>query len=193
MKSIRTPFRTAGKSLICTTLMVSGTALIMAACSSAPPLPKQYSQDRLPQAVLVPSGNTVALETRATGILNYECKPTATGPYGWVLMSPQANLLDRTGKDVVAYSGPPATFKHVDGSSVVGTQIAVAPNGEYTLPLQLSRAEPSMGTGALQGITFIQRVNTKGGVEKTKPCAALNNGEKLTLPYQADYIFWRQG
>ncbi len=193
MKSTNTKFRTAGKSLLCTTLMASGTALIMAACSSAPPLPKQYSQDRLPQAVLVPSGNTVALETRATGILHYECKPTATGPYGWVLMSPEANLLDRTGKDVVAYSGPPATFKHVDGSSVVGTQIAVAPNGEYTLPLQLSRAEPSMGTGALQGITFIQRVNTKGGVEKTKPCAALNNGEKLTLPYQADYIFWRQG
>lgn len=192
MRSINTQARTAGKSLLCTTLMVGGTALIMAACSSAPPLPKVYTQDRLPQAVMVPAGNTVALETRATGILNYECKPTATGPYGWVLVSPQANLLDRTGKDVVAYSGPPATFKHVDGSSVIGTQIAVAPNGEYTLPLQLSTAQ-SMGSGALQGISYIQRVNTKGGIEKTKPCAALNTGEKLTLPYQADYIFWRQG
>lgn len=193
MKSTNTKFRTAGKSLLCTTLMAGGTALIMAACSSAPPLPKLYSQDRLPQAVMVPAGHQVVLETRATGILNYECKPTATGPYGWVLVSPQANLLDRTGKDVVAYSGPPATWKHMDGSSVVGTQVAVAPNGEFTLPLQLARAEPSMGTGALQNISFIQRVNTKGGVEKTKPCAALNTGEKLTLPYQADYIFWRQG
>ncbi|MDP3310539.1 MAG: DUF3455 domain-containing protein [Polaromonas sp.] len=193
MRSTHTHVRTAGKSLLGTTLLVTGTALIMAACSSAPPLPKVYSQDRLPQAVMVPSGHTVALETRATGILNYECKPTATGPYGWVLVSPQANLLDRTGKDVVAYSGPPATFKHIDGSSVIGTQISVASNGEYTLPLQLSRAQPSMGTGALQGVTFVQRINTKGGVEKTRSCAALNNGEKLTLPYQADYIFWRQG
>lgn len=193
MKSTNTHFRTAGKSLLCTTLMVSGTALIMAACSSAPPLPKVYSQDRLPQAVMVPAGHQVVLETRATGILNYECKPTATGPYGWVLVSPQANLLDRTGKDVVAYSGPPATWKHIDGSSIVGTQVAVASNGEFTLPLQLARAEPSMGTGALQNISFIQRINTKGGVEKAKPCAAVNTGEKLTLPYQADYIFWRQG
>lgn len=193
MRSTNTHVRTAGKSLLGTTLLVTGTALIMAACSSAPPLPKVYSQDRLPQAVMVPAGHTVALETRATGILNYECKPTATGPYAWVLVSPQANLLDRTGKDVVAYSGPPATFKHIDGSSVIGTQISVAPNGEYTLPLQLSRAQPSMGTGALQGVTFVQRINTKGGVEKTRSCAALNNGEKLTLPYQADYIFWRQG
>ena len=187
MTNIRTPCRTR------TALMVSAGALMLAACSSAPPLPKQYSQDQLPQAVMVPAGHSVALETRATGVLNYECKPTATGPYGWVLVSPAANLLDRTGKEVVTYSGPPATFKHMDGSSVVGSQIAVAPNGEYTLPLQLSRAEPSMGSGALQGISYIQRVNTKGGIEKTKPCAALNTGEKLTLPYQADYIFWRQG
>lgn len=193
MKSIQTPDRAASRKLRCTALLASGAALLLAACSSAPPLPKVYSQDKLPQAVMVPAGHSVALETRATGVLNYECKPTATGPYGWVLVSPQANLLDRTGKDVVAYSGPPATFKHVDGSSVVGSQIAVAPNGEYTLPLQLSRAEPSMGSGALQGISYIQRVNTKGGIEKTKPCAALNTGEKLTLPYQADYIFWRQG
>ncbi len=191
MKNTRTSLRTAGKSLLCTTLMATGTALIMVACSSAPPLPKAYSQDSLPQAILVPSGHAVVLETRATGILNYDCKPTATGPYGWVLASPQANLLDRTGKDVVAYTGPPAKWTHIDGSSVVGTQAAVAPNGEFNLPLQLARAEPSVGTGALQNVSFIQRINTKGGVEKTKPCSAINTGEKLTLPYQADYIFWR--
>jgi hypothetical protein len=191
MKSTHTTLRSAGKSLLCTTLMVSGTALLMAACSSAPPLPKAYSQDTLPQAILVPSGHKVVLETTASGLLNYECRPTATGPYGWVLMSPQASLLDRTGKDVVAYSGPPATWKHIDGSSVVGNQISIAPNGEYNLPLQLSRAEPSKGYGALQDISFIQRIKTKGGVEKAKVCSAANSGEKLTVSYQADYIFWR--
>ena len=174
------------------TLLASAAALTLAACSSAPPLPKEYSQDRLPQSITVPSGHSVVLETRATGILNYECRASTGGPYGWALVSPQANLLDRTGKDVVAYSGPPAKWVHIDGSSVVGTQVSTAPNGEYNLPLQLARAEPSMGMGALQNISFIQRINTKGGVEKTKPCSALNTGEKLTLPYQADYIFWRQ-
>lgn len=193
MKNIHTtPLRTAGKGLLCTTLMATGTALIMAACSSNKlPLPKEYSQDTLPQSVMVPAGHTVALQTRAAGVLDYECRATPAGPFGWVLMSPKANLLDLAGKDVIAYSGPPATWTHIDGSRIIGNQVSVAPNGEYNLPLQLSRAEPSPSAGALQGISFIQRIKTKGGVEKTKPCTTMNAGEKVTLPYQADYIFWR--
>jgi len=191
MKKAPTKLRTAGKSLLCTTLMVTGTALIMAACSSKPPLPREYTQETLPQSVMVPSGHKVALETRGAGVLNYECRPTATGPYGWVLMSPKATLLDLSGKEVVTYAGPPATWTHIDGSSIVGNQVSVASNGEYNLPLQLARAEPATGTGVLQGVSFVQRVKTKGGVEKTKPCTTMNSGEKLTLPYQADYIFWR--
>ena len=191
MKSTHTKFRAVGNSLLCTTLMAGGTALMMAACSSVAPPPKEFSQDTLPMAIGVPAGHKVALETTATGILNYECRVTAGGPFAWTLMSPQANLLDRTGKDVVAYSGPPAKWTHMDGSSIVGTQIAVASNGEFNLPMQLARAEPSMGAGALQNISFIQRIKTKGGVEKTKPCTTANAGEKVTLPYQADYIFWR--
>lgn len=192
MKNTHTKLRTTGKSLLCTTLMVTGTALIMAACASKPPpLPREYTQDTLPQSVMVPSGHKVALETRAAGVLNYECRPTATGPYGWVLMSPKANLLDLSGKDVIAYSGPPATWTHIDGSRIVGNQVSVASNGEFNLPLQLSRAEPSPVAGVLQGISFVQRIKTKGGVEKAKPCTTMNAGEKLTLPYQADYIFWR--
>lgn len=191
MRSTTPLFRTPGKRLLNIALMAGATALIMAACARVAPPPKAYSQDTLPMAIMVPAGHTVVLETTATGMLNYECRPSATGPYAWVLISPQANLLDRTGKDVVAYSGPPARWTHIDGSSVVGNPIAVAPNGEYTLPLQLSRAEPSMGSGVLQNVSFIQRIKTKGGVEKTKPCGASNTGEKLTLPYQADYIFWR--
>ncbi len=190
MRSTNTKFRTLGSSLIGTTLMVGGTALLMAACSSVPPPPKEFSQDTLPMAIGVPPGHKVVLETTATGLLNYECRATPPGPFAWVLVSPQANLLDRTGKDVVAYSGPPAKWTHIDGSSIVGTQIAVASNGEYNLPMQLARAEPSMGMGALQNVSFIQRIKTKGGVEKTKTCSISNSGEKVTLPYQADYIFW---
>ncbi len=191
MRSTNTKFRTLGSSLIGTTLMVAGTALMMAACSNVAPLPKEFSQDTLPMAIGVPPGHKVVLETTATGVLNYECRATPTGPFAWTLVSPQANLLDRTGKDVIAYSGPPAKWTHMDGSSVVGSQIAVATNGEFNLPLQLARAEPSVGTGALQNVSFIQRIKTKGGVEKTKPCTTANGGEKVTLPYQADYIFWR--
>ena len=136
----------------------------------------------------------VALETTATGLLNYECKTNANaaGTIGWVLVSPQAELVDRTGKEVAKYSGPPATWTHMDGSSVVGQQIAVAPRpGATNLAYQLSKGTPGAAPGVLQNITYIQRIKTKGGQDLSKACAQSNLGDKLTLPYQADYIFWK--
>lgn len=194
MKSTHNKIKAAGKGLLTTTAMVIGTAALMAACSSVKPPPKPYTQDMLPQSIQVPPGNVVALETTAVGVLNYECRadtPTA-GTIGWALASPKAELLDRNGKAVINYSGPPATWTHMDGSSVVGTQLAVAPTiGATNLALQLSKAAPGMTMGALQNVTYIQRIKTKGGQEFTKGCTQTDIGDKLTLPYQADYIFWK--
>ncbi|MDO9406320.1 MAG: DUF3455 domain-containing protein [Polaromonas sp.] len=194
MKSTHNKIRAAGKGLLTTIIMVTGTAALMAACSTVKAPPKAYNQDQLPAAVMVPPGNVVALETTAVGVLNYECRanvPTA-GTIGWVLASPKAELLGRDGVAVVDYSGPPATWKHRDGSSVVGTQLAVSPTvGATNLPLQLSKAAPGTGMGVLQNVTYIQRVKTKGGMEFTKACTQTDIGDKLTLPYQADYIFWK--
>ena len=194
MKSTHNKFWALTKGAGATVAMVTGTALLMAACTSAPPLPREYSQDRLDPQVMVPPGNVVALETTASGLLNYECRANAAnaGTIGWTLASPQADLLDRTGKTVVAYSGPPATWKHMDGSSVVGMQLAVAPRvGAGNLPLQLSKGTPGMTPGVLSNITYIQRINTKGGQDFGKACTQNDLGAKLTLPYQADYIFWK--
>ena len=41
------------------------------------------------------------------------------------------------------------------------------------------------------GVTYIQRINTKGGQDLSKACGPADVGDKLTLPYQADYIFWK--
>ncbi len=182
------------KSAAVSAAMVTGTALLMVACSSVKAPPKEYSQDRLDAQMLVPSGNVVALETTATGLLNYECRPNPVnaGAIGWVLMRPEAELRDRTGKVVAQYVGPPATWTHIDGSSVVGTQIAIAPRaGATNIPNQLSRGTPGAAMGAMQNITYIQRINTKGGQDLSKACTQTEVGSKLTLPYQADYIFWK--
>jgi hypothetical protein len=194
MKTTHNTARAYGKSAMATLCMVTGTALIMAACTTAKPPAKEYSQDMLNESIRVPAGNVVALETTGVGVLNYECQNNvaATGQVGWTLVKPQADLIDRTGKTVGAYTGPPATWTHSDGSTVVGMQIAIAPAmGSNNIAVQLSKATPGIATGAMQNITYIQRVNTKGGQDISKACSSADIGDKLTLPYQADYIFWK--
>ena len=194
MKIDRNTLFAFSKSTAVTLAVVTGAATLMAACSGVKPPPKEYAQERLDDQIQVQAGNVVALETTATGLLNYECKTNANaaGTIGWVLVSPQAELVDRTGKEVAKYSGPPATWTHMDGSSVVGQQIAVAPRpGATNLAYQLSKGTPGAAPGVLQNITYIQRIKTKGGQDLSKACAQSNLGDKLTLPYQADYIFWK--
>jgi len=194
MHNTNNTMRGYGKSALTTLVMVIGTSAMLAACSTVKPPPKQYSQETLPEAIRVPAGHEVVLETTAVGVLNYECKANAAnaGAIGWMLASPKADLLDRNGKTVVSYSGPPATWTHMDGSSVVGTQVAIAPVvGSNNLPLQLAKAAPGAVAGAMKNVSFIQRVKTKGGQEFTKACSQADLGDKLTLPYQADYIFWK--
>ena len=194
MKSTRTTAKAYGKGALATLAMVAGTAVMMAACSSVKPPAKEYSQDRLVEAIRVPAGNEVVLETTGVGVLNYECRANvaASGTIGWALASPKADLIDRTGKTVGTYSGPPATWTHMDGSTVVGTQLAISPVvGSNNIALQLSKGTPGAGAGVMQNISYIQRINTKGGQDISLPCAQANIGNKVTLPYQADYIFWK--
>ena len=194
MKSTHNTARAYGKSALSTLAMITGTAVMIAACSSVKPPAKEYSQDNLVEAIRVPAGNEVVLETTGVGVLNYECRANvaATGTIGWSLASPKADLIDRTGKTVGSYGGPPATWTHMDGSTVVGTQVVLSPVlGSNNIALQLSKGTPGMGAGVLQNVSYIQRINTKGGQDISMPCTQTEIGKKITLPYQADYIFWK--
>ena len=194
MKTTHNTLKAYGKSAIATLFIVTGTAVIMAACSTAKPPAKEFSQDRLVESIRVPAGHVVVLETTAVGVLNYECRRGAAdaAPTGWVLVSPKADLIDRTGKTVGNYSGPPALWTHMDGSTVVGSQLAVSPAvGATNLSNQLSRGVAGKNAGVMQDVGYIQRINTKGGMDLSKACGEADVGDKLTLPYQADYIFWK--
>jgi hypothetical protein len=192
MKSTHNTLWAYSKTAAVTLAVVTGTVGLMAACSGIKPPPKEYSQVRLDEQIQVPPGNVVALETTATGLLNYECKATAANTTGWVLVSSQTDLVDRTGKQVVKYSGPPATWTHMDGSSVMGVGIDSAPRvGATNVNNQLYKGTPGASPGVLQNVTYIQRIKTKGGQDLSKACTQTDMGDKLTRPYQADYIFWK--
>lgn len=173
----------------------------LAGCAATPPMTMpMFSQAALPDAVMVPAGHAVVMETVGVGEITYECKTkavagagatTMAGEFEWVFVSPKAVLNDRSGKPVGSYFGPPATWEAADGSRITGTQLAVAPSSPGNIPLQLVKANPAMGSGAMTGISHIQRVATQGGVAPALPCAAASMGQKQVVPYRADYIFYR--
>ena len=152
-----------------------------------------FSQSGLPDAVMVPTGHRVAMEAVGAGSITYECrvKADAAGGHEWFFVGPDAQLTGRGGQAMGRYFGPPATWESKDGSRVTATQVAVAPNGTGNIPLQLVRANPAAGMGTMQGVSFIQRVNTRGGVAPAMPCTATNVAQKQVVQYQADYIFYK--
>ena len=154
---------------------------------------KAFDQAALPAAVQVPAGHMVAMETVGTGLITYECraKVSAADQYEWAFVGPDAKLLDRSGKEVGKYFGPPATWQSNDGSKITATQLAVAPAQPGAIPLQLVKANAAMGAGTMQGVAYIQRVATQGGVAPARVCDAAALRSKETVKYQADYIFWR--
>ncbi|ALV07184.1 DUF3455 domain-containing protein [Roseateles depolymerans] len=154
-----------------------------------------FSQASLPAGVQVPEGHRVALETVGVGTIDYECraKKDMAGQFEWVFVGPSATLMDRQQQTVGKYYGPPATWEAKDGSKVTGTQVAVAPASPGNIPLQLVKANPAMGAGAMQGVSYIQRVATQGGVAPTSACDASTVSQRKTVNYQADYIFWTVG
>lgn len=42
----------------------------------------------------------------------------------------------------------------------------------------------------MTGVSYIQRVATRGGVAPATACSMQNKGERKIVDYQADYIFW---
>jgi len=176
-------------------LSVLGTAALLAACSNNKPMMTSAAAqpNAVAEPIRVPTGHSMVMQTVGAGQLLYECKLKAntTDAHEWTFVGPTATLMDRSGKTVGKYYGPPATWESLDGSKVTATQVAIAPGGAGNIPLQLVKANPAQGSGSMSGITYIQRVATKGGAAPGTPCSGANAGAKQTVEYQADYLFWK--
>ncbi|AYN16224.1 DUF3455 domain-containing protein [Pseudomonas monteilii] len=167
-------------------------SVCLLACCLALALQPAHAQTALPDAVKVPDGHRVLLETVGVGEITYECRDKANTPgqTEWTFVGPKATLNDRAGRQVGDYFGPPATWQAKDGSKVTGTQVAVAPADKGAIPYQLVKANLAEGKGAMQGVSYIQRLATRGGVAPASDCTAQNKGARQVVMYQADYVFW---
>jgi hypothetical protein len=174
-------------------LLAIATASAFAATAALADGHASFNQSSLPDAVKVPAGHKVSLETVGVGEITYECrdKKDAPGQMEWAFVGPSAVLKDRKGATIGAYYGPPATWRSADGSEVTATQIAVSPASAGNIPLQLVKANPAKGNGAMMGVTYIQRVATKGGVAPAMACDTASKGKKEIVKYQADYIIYK--
>ena len=85
------------------------------------------------------------------------------------------------------YPGP--TWEHNDGSKITGKQLAVSP-ATTGIALQLVQANPATGAGMMNGVTYIQRLNTVGGTP-AGTCDTTNVGAKQVVKYSADYYFYK--
>ena len=132
----------------------------------------------------VDAGHKVAFHTYAEGVQIYRWSGTA-----WDFVGPEAVLYaDEHAESIVGihYAGP--TWESTSGSKVVGTVAERATVDADSIPW-LKLTAKGQGAGIFADITFIQRVNTVGGLAPSD--AGEYVGEEVGVPYTAEYYFYR--
>jgi hypothetical protein len=181
------------------------TALIVTLAIAPNAAAQVVTPPAVPANLEVPDGNIPYLIARADGTQNYVCLPTSSG-YTWTFFGPQATLFVDVDQQVTTHflspnpaeSGTPrATWQHSgDTSTVWAVAIANSTDASFVasgaIPWLLLRVVGSEVDGTLTGTTYIQRVNTAGGIAPVTGCkSAKDTGKKALVPYTTDYVFYR--
>ena len=155
---------------------VSSTAAPNGAATS------EASAARVAPAVQVPSGHKVVERFYAKGVQTYTCTTGA-----WKGLEPAATLADRLGRAVGLHSRGPIWVSTVDGSAVEAAPVDGARNEvQGAVPELLLKAESTRGDGVFAGVSYVQRLNTKGGLAPTGGCT---EGAQTSVKYEALYTF----
>ncbi|MET0621367.1 MAG: DUF3455 domain-containing protein [Pyrinomonadaceae bacterium] len=139
------------------------------------------------QSIEVAEGNEVAFHTYALGVQVYRWDGNA-----WAFVGPVANLYADAGfhgRVGTHYGGP--TWESRSGSKVVARRVlntGCTPDAN-AIPWLLLETVTADGPGIFNSTTFIQRVNTTGGVAPTTPGTTI--GQEARVPYTAEYYFYR--
>lgn len=169
----------AGVTSACGADKAAGTAQP----TSSPSSSAEKAEVKVPDAVKVPDGNKLVGEYEASGVQAYTC---AAGT--WKLLEPAATLTDQDAKPVILHSRGPVWVSTVDGSAVEAAAVDGAkvdrPNA---IPELLLKAKSLRGEGLLGGVTYVQRLDTKGGVAPTGTCRP---DIQVSVPYSALYTFY---
>jgi hypothetical protein len=143
----------------------------------------------VPDSIQASAGEELVLMARATGFQIYVCRPDADGKPAWTLKAPEAELFDEQGKSIGKHFGGP-TWQLNDGSQITGKMAAKvdSPHPE-AIPWLLVSVIGHSGSGALSGVTSIQRVNTVGGLAPPE-CTDQSGEVEFRTSYSADYYFY---
>jgi hypothetical protein len=177
-----------------TAVLAAGALVLVAGCTAPRPLAEYLTrQPTLPGDIRVPAGHQAVLEARGVGQLQYECQATSRSPwqYAWLPRDRSIELRDSF-NNAITLARSARSWVHRDGSELAVREFVEVDNGAPNLPLQRARVEPTTLPGALHNISYIQRIRTLGGVPSVRNCSAAELGMRVSVPYEADYVFWRQ-
>jgi uncharacterized protein DUF3455 len=163
----------------------------------------------VPAGLEVDAPNEAFLVGHAVGTQNYVCQPSASlGRVDWTLFTPEATLFDDQDQQLITHFFSPnpaevgvvvrATWQDSADTSVVWARAiasaTVDPNAITWVKLQAVGTQTGpTGGETLARTTFVQRVNTEGGLPPSTGCDRLNDvGRKAFMPYKADYFFYRK-
>ena len=171
----------AGLVLVSSTLL--GILAGGAGSTAAPTAESLNGSDaRVAPAVQVPSGNKIVERFYAKGVQTYTCTAGA-----WKGLEPAATLADRLGRAVALHSRGPIWVSTVDGSAVEASPVDGARNEvPGAVPELLLKAKSTRGEGTFAGVSYVQRLNTKGGVA---PAGGCTEGAQTSVRYEALYTF----
>ena len=168
----------------------------------------------VPDNLKVDKGSEVFLVGHATGTQNYECQPIGAG-FGYVLFTPEATLFNDHFDQLIThfFSVNPdpddngairATWEDSRDTSTIWAK-AIAQADHSTDPTFVEQGAvawvllevvghmdgPTGGDRLSDETTFVQRLNTHGGVAPSTGCASSADiGTKAFVPYRADYFFY---
>ena len=192
---------------------LSPCALVLGLTATLPA--QDLKPPKAPQNLQVPDGHSLSLKVYATGTQNYVCVPEGGTPT-WKFLGPQATLFVAipwaqhtvyaqigthflSANPVEGGTARPTWQHSFDSSAVWGKAAAsstdplyVAPGAIPWLLVQITGAQPGpAGGNAFGRTTFIQRVNTSGGVAPTTGCDEGSFGKVALMPYATDYYLYQ--
>ncbi len=155
-------------------------------------------------ALVPPLGATLSVQYHGVGTQIYTCTASGGGDagadagavtYSWVFKAPSAKLYDWTNTTTqVGTHGAGPEWTSSDGSVVNGVKAQqVNSSATGAIPWLLLRASSTTGTGVFKDVTYVQRLNTSGGVAPATGCGSSTSGMDTSVDYTADYLFYKGG
>ncbi len=148
-----------------------------------------YAEVSIPEQIKVPAGYSPVLTVHAKGDQIYQCSLNK-GEYAWETQAPDAKLFDAQGKIVGNHTAGPL-WEYKEGSRVVGRvvkKIDMAPGS--AIDWLLVEVVSHKGDGLFSNVSFINRINTHGGLPPSSGCDANHLGGEKRIAYTADYVFY---